>query len=149
MKFLRTDSSNPDFQKLVHELDAYLAVINGTENAFFTQFNKINAIKHVVVAYQGDVPVGCGAIKEYAPGTMEVKRMFVPAEMRGRRIASQVLHELEIWAKELGYQKCILETANSMTDAIRLYTNSRYHNIPRYGQYANVETSVCFEKELN
>lgn len=104
----RTDSSNPDFQKLVVELDKDLALRDGDEHAFFAQFNKIAAIKHVIVAYNGNTAAGCGAIKEYETGVAEVKRMYVPEEYRGRGIASLILAELEKWAAGLGYTKCIL-----------------------------------------
>jgi putative acetyltransferase len=149
IKCLRINSDNADFQKLVKELDAYLAVINGSENPFFAQYNKIDSIQHVVVAYEENTPVGCGAIKEYATGTMEVKRMFVPQEKRGRGIASAILRELESWAKELNYNRCILETSEVLRDAIRLYENRKYLKIPNYGQYENVKTSLCFEKKLS
>lgn len=144
----RTTSENSDFQKLVSELDAYLAVRNGDENDFFVQFNQINLLRNVVLIYQNEVPVGCGAIKEYQPDTMELKRMFVPQEFRGNGIAKMVLKELENWAKELGYKKCVLETGEDMKDAVRLYQKSQYKIIPNYGQYKDVETSICFEKIL-
>jgi putative acetyltransferase len=92
--------------------------------------------------------VGCGAIKEYEENVMEVKRMFVPLEKRGKGIASIVLGELESWAKELGYQKCILETGKKQPEAIRLYQKNNYATIKNYGQYADVVSSVCFEKLL-
>jgi putative acetyltransferase len=144
----RTDSSNKDFQHLVHQLDQYLAVRNGDDNAFFAQFNKIDRIRHVVLAYRDEQPVGCGAMKEYDPHTMEIKRMFVPAALRGKGIARLVLAGLESWARELGYKRCILETGNDMRDAVGLYTKSGYSTIPNYGQYAGVDSSVCFEKVL-
>lgn len=144
----RTDSSDPDFQQLVHELDKDLAIRDGAEHAFFAQFNKIDLIKHVVVAYANGQAVGCGAVKQYAEQTMEVKRMFVDPEFRGKGIASLVLKELEIWTIELGYTICILETGQKQPEAIRLYQKNSYRLIPNYGQYAGVESSVCFEKRL-
>ncbi|MFA7380852.1 MAG: GNAT family N-acetyltransferase [Bacteroidia bacterium] len=147
-KIKRTDSDNSDFQKLVTALDKDLAIRDGEDHAFFAQFNKIAAIKHVVVAYEEGAAVGCGAIKEYEENVMEVKRMFVPLEKRGKGIASIVLGELENWAKELGYQKCILETGKKQPEAIRLYQKNNYTTIKNYGQYADVESSVCFEKLL-
>ena len=144
----RTDSSNTDFQLLVHQLDRYLMGINGDDHDFFDQFNKIDNIKHVVVLYQENQPAGCGAIKEYEPGVMEVKRMFVPPAARGKGHASVVLKELESWAIELGYKKCILETGDIMPDAIALYKKNGYQSIPNYGQYVDVASSVCFEKRL-
>jgi putative acetyltransferase len=147
-KIKRTDSDDSDFQKLVTELDKDLAIRDGEDHAFFAQFNKIAAIKHVVVAYEEGAAVGCGAIKEYEENVMEVKRMFVPLEKRGKGIASIVLGELENWAKELGYQKCILETGKKQPEAIRLYQKNNYATIKNYGQYADVVSSVCFEKLL-
>jgi len=147
-KLVRTNSDNIDFQKLVKELDKDLAIRDGEEHAFFAQYNKIDAIKFVVVAFENEVAVGCGAIKEYEPNTMEVKRMFVSPDQRGKGIASLVLIELEKWATELNYKKCILETGIRQPEAISLYKKNNYLLIDNYGQYINVTSSVCFEKEL-
>lgn len=144
----RTSSDNPDFRKLVAELDKDLAVKNGDTNDFFAQYNKTDLIKHAVVAYEGKEPIGCGAMKEYDPTSMEIKRMFVPPHKRGNGISKAVLNELQKWAKELGYRKCVLETGDKMPEAIGLYTKSDFKVIPNYGQYANIKTSICFEKEI-
>ena len=148
IQIIRTDSENPDFIKLVKYLDADLAERDGDEHSFYAQFNKINKIKYAVVAYEDGIPLGCGAIKEYDPGTMEVKRMYVAPDSRGKGIATKILVELESWASELQYTKCILETGKKQPEAIQLYRKNRYKVIPNYGQYAEVENSVCFEKEL-
>ena len=148
LTFTRTNSEHPDFVTLVRLLDADLAIKNGEQNDFFAQYNKIALIQHVVLAHENGVAVACGAIKEYEPGIMEVKRMFTHPDTRGKGIASQVLAQLEAWAKELGYAKCILETGKHMSDAVHLYKKNGYAVIPNYGQYAGVETSVCFEKPL-
>ena len=144
----RTNSENIDFINLVQELDKVLHEINGDEQAFFTQFNKIDMIKHVVIAYENDIPIGCGAIKEYSFDTMEVKRMFVDKKSQGKGIASKILKELELWAKELGYKKCILETGMKQTRAIALYKRNNFEIIENYGQYKDIKDSVCFEKNL-
>lgn len=145
---LKTTSENKDFIELVRHLDRYLAITDGDEHTFYNQFNKINTIKHVIVAYLDEKPVGCGAIKEYSDNTTEVKRMFVLPEIRGRGIATTILTELENWARELGYKSCILETGKKQPEAIGLYQKNSYQLIPSYGQYKNVENSVCFEKKL-
>ncbi|MCL1669440.1 GNAT family N-acetyltransferase [Elizabethkingia ursingii] len=144
----RTDSENKDFQDLIDKLDTDLAERNGEKNDFFVQFNKTNLIKNVIVAYSDNIPVGCGAIKVYDNNTMEVKRMFVLKEQRGKNIAGTILNNLEQWAKEMSYNKCILETGDKMPEAIGLYRKSGYKQIPNYGQYENVESSLCFEKTL-
>jgi putative acetyltransferase len=141
-----TTSQNPDFLALVTSLDSELAIRNGDANDFFAQFNKVDHIQHVIVAYEGNLPVGCGAIKAFEENAMEVKRMYVLPEKRGLGIAGIILHELEIWAKALGCQRCVLETGDDMLAAVRLYEKAGYQRIPNYGQYADVQSSVCFEK---
>ncbi|CAA9261047.1 MAG: Acetyltransferase [uncultured Adhaeribacter sp.] len=148
IQLLRTDSENPDFIGLVKYLDADLAARDGSEHAFYAQFNKIDKIKHAVVAYQNGQPAGCGAIKEYTPHAMEIKRMYTAPDRRGTGIATKVLQELENWATELGYTSCVLETGKKQPEAIKLYQKNYYQLIPNYGQYAGVENSVCFEKKL-
>lgn len=148
LQLIRTDASNADLRSLVMELDKDLAIRDGDEHPFFAQYNKLDSIKYVVMAYDGEEAVGCGAIKEYTAGTMEVKRMYVPPHRRGRGIASLVLQELERWAVELGYTTCILETGLKQPEAIALYKKNAYTLIPNYGQYAGVAASVCFEKRI-
>ncbi len=144
----RTNSKNEDFQQLVKELDADLIIRDGEEHSFYDQFNKIANIKYVIVGYDYEKPVGCGAIKAFDQHIMEVKRMYVVSNRRGEGIASTILKELESWAKELNYSKCILETGNKQPEAISLYKKNGYEIIANYGQYENVENSICFEKIL-
>ncbi|HMV97445.1 MAG TPA: GNAT family N-acetyltransferase [Anaerolineales bacterium] len=148
IKLIRTNSENTDFIELVRHLDADLAERDGSEHAFYAQFNKIAKIKHVVVAYEDGTPIGCGAIKEYETGTMEVKRMYTTPASRGKGIASRVLSELENWAAEMSCQKCVLETGIKQPEAIALYKKNGYQIIPNYGQYIGVDNSLCFEKLL-
>jgi len=148
IKIIRTNSENPDFIALVKLLDAYLAVLDGEDHLFYAQFNKIDIIMHVVLAYEDEEPVGCGAIKEFGTDTIEVKRMYVLSRSRKLGIASSILSELENWARELSYAKCILETGSMQNAAIRLYLKNGYKVIPNYGLYTGVENSVCFEKHF-
>jgi putative acetyltransferase len=148
MNIVRTNSEHHDFRALVKLLDADLATRDGKDHSFYAQFNTIDAIKSVVVAYEHDKPVGCGALKEYGAGTVEIKRMYVVPEERNNGIATRILSELETWAGELSYAKCILETGKRQPEAIRLYEKNGYRLIPNYGQYAGVENSLCFEKEI-
>jgi putative acetyltransferase len=148
VKLVRADSDDQAFIGLVRFLDADLAKRDGNDHSFYSQFNKIDKIKHVVVAYEGDIPTGCGAIKEYSPDSMEVKRMYTLPDSRGKGVASLILAELERWAAELSYGKCVLETGKRQPEAIGLYKKRGYQLIPNYGQYAGIENSVCFEKVL-
>jgi GNAT superfamily N-acetyltransferase len=148
IRLVRTNNNQPDFIELVKLLDAGLAIVDGEQHNFYSQFNSIDNIPFVVVAYDDDTPVGCGAIKEYDAESMEVKRMYVSPGLRNKGIATTILSGLENWARELSYKKCILETGKRQIEAIHLYKKNGYKLIPNYGQYITVENSVCFEKEL-
>ena len=147
-EIIRTDSSNPDFQKLVALLDADLKIRDGEEHSFYSQFNKIDNIRNVIVAYKGGEAIACGAFKPFSTETVEVKRMFVHPDHRGQGNALEILSELEKWAAELHYKICILETGKRQFEAIGLYGKCGYERIPNYGQYEHVENSVCMKKNI-
>jgi putative acetyltransferase len=133
-KLVRTNSDNADFRELVALLDADLVIRDGAEHAFYAQFNKVDAIRHVVVAYENETAVGCGAFKDYEKETAEIKRMFVREDFRGQGIAKLILTELETWAWELAFSECLLETGLKQPEAIALYRKNGYEIIPNYGQ---------------
>ncbi|MDX2361207.1 MAG: GNAT family N-acetyltransferase [Crocinitomicaceae bacterium] len=149
LRIQRTDTTHKDFEQLERELDAYLKVVDGDDHAFYDQYNHLESIKHIVLAYFDEEPVGCGAFKEYSKDTIEIKRMFVNANFRGKGIATQLLFELEDWARELNFTTSLLETGKKQLEAVELYKSKGYTLIPNYGQYALIENSLCFEKQLN
>ena len=145
---VRTNAENVDFKELVALLDASLAETDGDEHSFYNQFNGIDSIKHVIVAYINEIAVGCGAIKKYKDRTAEIKRMYVQPSHRGQNIAGQILAELENWAKELGFDNCILETGKRQYSAIKLYPKHGYKIMDNYGQYEGIENSICMNKKI-
>jgi GNAT superfamily N-acetyltransferase len=149
VRLIRTGSENRDFIELVRLLDAELAIRDGDAHSFYSQFNKIDNIKYVVLAYDNGKPAGCGSIKEFSANAVEIKRMYVSSTSRNRGIATKILNELEKWAGELLYAKTVLETGKGQPEAIALYQKKGYKLIPNYGQYAGVDNSLCFEKELD
>jgi putative acetyltransferase len=148
LKLIRTTPENPDFQKLIVLLDANLSVNNGDEDAFFASHNKTDEVKHAIVAYYDGIPAGTGAIKAYAEDKIEIKRMFVLPELRAKGIASEILSELENWARELGFGTAILETGVNQAEAVRLYPKLGYAITEKYAPYQNSEMSVCMRKML-
>lgn len=148
LKIIRTNAINEDFRNLIKKLDEELKITDGEDHAFYNQFNGVDNIKYVVLAYTENDAVGCGAIKRYDADKMEVKRMYVDESVRGIGIASRILQELETWAKELNFDCCILETGVNQHAAVQLYRKNNYQVMNNFGQYANVEQSVCFKKIL-
>lgn len=156
MNIIRTNSENKDFIDLLVDLDAFLKITDEDEHDFYNQYNNVDVIKYVVVIYidteinseQVKIPVGCAAIKKFDLNSMEVKRMYVSDKQRGKGIAQKLIKELEIWTKELGYNKCVLETGKRQKAAVKFYQKCNYKEIENYGQYIGMKNSICFEKEL-
>ena len=147
-KLIRTNSQNKDFIDLVKLLDEDLARRDGEDHSFYAQYNKLDNINHALVLYKNNLPLSIGAIKEFDAESMEVKRMYTLSEFRGQGLAKRVLFELENWAYELGYKRCVLETGKRQPEAINLYKKNGYRSISNYGQYIGIENSLCFEKQL-
>ena len=148
INLVRTDADNSHFIRLVELLDAELAIRDGEDHAFYHQFNSLDGIKHVVLVFDDDLAVGCGALKTFNHDTMEVKRMFTRPEHRGKNVAGMVLKELEKWAAELGHKNLVLKTGFNQPEAIRLYQKNLFKVIDNYGQYVGVKNSICFGKIL-
>ena len=148
IKLVRTNSENKDFGNLVQSLNNYLKIVDGDDHAFYNQYNNIDVLKHVVVAYKNEIPLACGAFKALDEHTVEIKRMYTQIDARGIGLASKVLTALEKWSKELSYKACVLETGKRQTEAVLFYKKMNYSIIPNYGQYKNIANSMCFKKVL-
>ena len=101
-----------------------------------------------VVAHLDGEAVACGAIRPLEEGVAELKRMYTVPHARGRGIARRVLHELESFAAESGYETIRLHTGTPQPEAIAMYESSGYARIPTYGVYAHDDRTVSFEKNL-
>lgn len=149
MKLKRTDSNDKDFHFLVEKLNKYLLQQYGALQDYYGQFNKIENIQNVVVAYIDNEPAGCGCFKKFDDSSVEIKRMFVANEHRGKGVGTAVLNELAHWAAELGKKSLVLEMGNRQPEAAVLYKKYGFTITPNYGQYIGMEeTSICMKKEL-
>ena len=145
---IRTDSEHVDFRMLAALLDLDLVIRDGDDHAFYAQFNQIESIKELVIAYQRRLPVACGVIKPFTATAAEVKRMFVRPDYKKQGIAAKALSELENWAIELGFSLCVLETGKKQPEAIGLYQKAYYRIKANYEQYIGIDNSVCMNKPL-
>ena len=142
------DNSSLDFQALVTKLDAELAIRDGDDHAFYHQFNGIDVLNHVIVAYDKGHPVGCGAFKARNKQQVEIKRMFVLTAARKKGCATAILTALETWAAKEGFIEAILETGKAQIEALSFYTKQGYTVIPNFAPYVGVKNSVCFSRSL-
>jgi len=147
---IRTDSNDKDFHELVEKLNKDLDDRYGALQILYNRFNEIKNLATVVKAYDDEQPVGCGFFKKFDDESVEIKRMYVSSEQRGKGIGAALLAELEKWAAELKVGSMVLETGYNQPEALHLYEKMGYTAIPNYGQYSGMEeTSICFKKELN
>ena len=84
IKLIRCNSVNKDFRDLVILLDEDLNSRYGILQTQYEKFNKIESIDTVVVAYLDEVPIGCGCFIKFDRNSVEIKRMFVKKENRGK-----------------------------------------------------------------
>ncbi len=148
IEIIQTKNTNKDFISLISYLDDELYEMYGELQKFYNKHNIIEFNKNVIVIYIDKIPACCGCFKKFNEETVEIKRMFVKKDYRGRGISKIILTELEKRAVDQGFKKAILETGVKQVEAIGLYKKSGYKIIENYGQYAGIETSVCMLKDL-
>lgn len=149
IRLSRVSPDHEDFQHLIELLDKDLWNRYPETQQFFAPFNRIKLDANAIVAYDEESPVGCGCYRVTEDGNVvEIKRMYVKPEVRGRGIAQSVLTALEQWAKYEGKRRAILETGTNQPEAISLYKKLGYELIDLYEPYVNSEESVCMGKDL-
>lgn len=145
----RTNAQDNGLKYLVSLLDKELRITNTDEaQDVLDQYNIITDTFYVVVAFADGAPVGCGCFKPFESNKVEIKRMFVHPDHRQKGIAAAILAELENWAGELNYDEAVLETGTRLQNAVALYKKHGYAVRPQYGQYINIEHSICMQKPL-
>lgn len=149
IQIYRTNSDNTGFNILIKELDADLHKRNGNDQFQYGLYNKIESLPTVVIASDNDKPVGCACFKTFDSGSVELKRMYLHPDYRGKGIADKILGEIEKWVGETGIFRIVLETGLKQPEAIRFYIKNGYVRIPNYGQYIGNQNSICMEKILN
>jgi len=140
------ECDSPDFVALVSALDSELEV--RYPGLGEDEPSSVQDLVVTVVAYRGNAPVGCGALRKLEPGVAELKRMFVSPEARRLGAARQMLEALEAQARELSFSTVRLGTGLRQPEALALYESSGYRPIPLFGEYEGAEVCVCYEKAL-
>jgi GNAT superfamily N-acetyltransferase len=108
-----------------------------------------------LVGYAAGVPVATGAwraspVRELGGASaVEIKRMYVVPEARRQGLSRLVLAELERTAVAAGHDLAVLETGALQPEAIALYLDSGYVEIPGFGHYAGHVLSRSFAKRLS
>lgn len=134
-----------DFIETTYPEDAELGILP-------TMADEIARDGLFVLARLDGEAVGAGALMNHpdidGDRVMEVKRMYVREEARGRRVAEQILRWLEILARTRGAAKLVLMCGPRQPAALRLYERCGYSVRSAYGKNSEHPLCIYFEKRL-
>lgn len=148
MNLKEHSSSHKHFKALTRMLDWELFERYGDAQAAFDPHNRLTSISTALVGYEDGTPVACGCFKKISGQKVEIKRMFVVPEFRGKGTATVLLTALEYWAARLGFSIARIETGKGQPEAISLYKKAGYVIIPNFSPYEGVDNVICMEKGL-
>jgi putative acetyltransferase len=148
------DPRGADGRALVAEMSAYIEIIypEDAEYGIYPTTPEMLAEGAFLIARLDGAAVGMGALMPHDKvdglSVMEVKRMFVRPEARGRRVADVILRELEAIAANRGLDKLVLLCGPRQPDALRLYSRNFYSVRGPFGAYSENPLSIFMEKSL-
>lgn len=104
-----------------------------------------------VVEYQGKIIGGSGIFPtEGLPdGYVELVKLYVLNEFRGKRIGKKLIEMCIDKARELGYKKMYLETMPELDQAVGLYESLGFNTIhERLGESGHFSCHIWMVKDL-
>ncbi len=149
MQIALESADQPDVRSLIDALDAYQGALYPAASNYHLSVDAL-VQPNVLFAVARDadgVALGCGAVV-LLDGYGELKRMFVPAEQRGRGIATAIITFLEAHAVQRNGLLLRLETGIHQPEAHGLYARAGYERRGPYGDYPDDPLSVFMEKKL-
>lgn len=150
LEFIWTDGNNEEFHQFYLETeDYYSSIVGGKKNREgFIPYNLSDSISDVLLAYMDGVAVGCAGLKKYNDSDVEIKRVWVEPDHRGRHIATELMDRIEDKAREMGFKRAVLQTRPIMEDAVGLYEKRGYELIGNYPPYDKLEGAICMALNL-
>ena len=150
MEYIWTDGNNEAFRRFYLKTEEYYSRIAGgrKNREGFIPYNLSESISDVLIAFADDKAVGCAGLKRYSDQDVEIKRVWVEPEWRGKHIATELMDLIEDKAKQMGYIRAILQTRPVMPDAVSLYEHRGYVLIENYPPYDKLEGAICMALDL-
>lgn len=145
MEYIWTNGNDEVFQRFYLKTEEYYSeIVGGKKNRTgFIPYNLSESISDVLLAYADGKAVGCAGLKRYSDQDVEIKRVWVDPEWRGKHIATGLMDLIEDKARQMGYKRAILQTRLIMPDAVGLYESRGYVLIDNYPPYDNLEGAIC------
>lgn len=139
----------PDSVALIAELVAFLDALYPEDAEEEPAPWTMDDVAPFLVARVAGEAAGCGGLVPVAePDALEIVRMYVRPGHRGRRIADQVLAELEAHARARGVGALLLRCGPRQPQALRLYERNGYRPRPVFAHHREHPTNLFYEKRL-
>ena len=145
------DLSRPAVHALLNEHLANMYELSPPESVHALDLAKLRAPGITFwTAWEGDVLVGCGALKELDPRHGEVKSMRTPRTLRRRGAGRAILERILEVARERGYERLSLETGamDAFIPAQKLYESFGFGYCGPFGEYVDDPNSVFMTLRL-
>lgn len=101
----------------------------------------------LILAYLNDELVGCAGIRKFENTVCELKRMYLRKQVRGKGMGKAFLQKSIALGCELNYTHMRLDTLPTMNQAIGLYEQEGFYEIPAY-RFNPIEGTKYFEIKL-
>jgi len=145
------DVTRPEVLALLEEHLRNMHEITPPEFVFAFDASKLRAPDVTFwTAWEGDVLLGCAALKELSSSQAEVKSMRTPAHLRRTGAGRALLNHILQVARERGYQELFLETGHqpAFVPAHTLYRSVGFRECGPFGSYTNNGNSVFMSLRL-
>ena len=145
MKIELDDLSRPAIHALLEEHLRHMHALGPPESVHALDLNKLRRPEIAFwSAWEGEVLLGCGALKALGNGHGEVKSMRTPEARRRTGAGRALLMHIISVARERGYERLSLETGSvaAFDPAHRLYQSAGFVRSGPFGNYREDPNSV-------
>ena len=145
MRIVVDPLEHPDVLALLREHLGNMHEMTPPEQVFALDASRLRAPDVTFwTAWDGDVLLGCGALKELSPTQGEVKSMRTPQALRGRGAGRALLAHIVAEARRRGYASLYLETGThpGFAPAQALYRSAGFEPCGAYADYPDTGYSA-------
>jgi len=145
------DLTRAAVHELLSEHLANMYELSPAENVFALDLAKLRAPGITFwTVWEGDLLLGCGALKELSAGHGEIKSMRTPEAHRRRGAGRAVLNRIVDEARRRGYRTLSLETGShpAFHSAQALYQSVGFVRCGPFGSYREDPHSVFMSLQL-
>lgn len=145
------DLSRPEVHALLREHFANMHELSPADKVFALDLSKLRVPEITFwTVWDGDLLLGCGALKALSTTHGEIKSMRTPAAHRGRGAGRAVLERIIETARQRGYELLSLETGSHPAFGVAqtLYRSVGFEYSGPFADYKEDPHSVFMEFRL-